>query len=56
MEAAIAALLGAGEVPEYERVKAEIAPPPQILAPEVHLTPPDLRVYDALIGREAVTV
>ena len=43
-------------MPEYERVKAEVAPTPKILAPEVHLTPPDLSVYDALIEREAVTV
>lgn len=55
-EAAIAALIEAGEVPEYQRVKAGIAPPPQISAPEVRLTPPDLRLYDALIEREAVSL
>lgn len=56
VEAAIAALIEAGEVPEYERVKAKVAPPPEIPTPEVHLEPPDLGLYDALIEREAVTV
>lgn len=55
VEAAIAALIEAGEVPEYERVKAKVAPPPEIPTPEVHLEPPDLGLYDALIER-AVTV
>jgi len=43
-------------VPEYEWVKAKVAPPPEIPTPEVHLEPPDLGLYDALIEREAVTV
>lgn len=40
VEAAIAVLLGAGEVPEYERVKAEGAPTPNIPAPQVYMEPP----------------
>jgi hypothetical protein len=56
VEAAIAALIEAGEVPEYERVKAKVAPPLEIQTHEVHLEPPDLGLYDALIERETVTV
>lgn len=56
VEAAIAALLEAGELPEYERVKAEVAPTPKIPAPQVHVAPPDLALYDALIEREEVAV
>ena len=54
VEAALTALLEAGEVPEYDRVKARVVtdePPP---CPEVHVALPDLGVYDALLTSEAV--
>ena len=52
--AALEALLEAGEVPEYESVKARVVPGEALACPEVHVTMPDLGVYDALLEGEGV--
>lgn len=39
-------------MPEYERVKAEVAPTPKIPALQIQVEPPDLALYDGLIERE----
>ena len=54
VEAALEALLEAGEVPEYESVKARVVPGEALACPEVHVTMPDLGVYDALLEGEGV--
>jgi transposase len=51
VEAALAALLEAGQVPEYDIVKARVKPAAPLPAPEVHIRPPDLGAYDALLGQ-----
>jgi transposase len=56
VEAALLALLEAGDVPEYEAVQAKVAPVPSLGCPEVQVDTPDLAVYDALLEREAVWV
>ena len=55
VEAALAALLDAGEVPEYEAVKARVKPAAPLSAPPVSVRMPDLAAYDALLSgsREA---
>lgn len=50
VETALATLLEAGTVPEYERVKARVQPAEPLAAPAVHVALPDLRAYDALLG------
>ena len=52
VEAALVALLEAGEVPEYERVKARAAPMQALPVPEVRVDVPDLSAYDALLNLE----
>jgi transposase len=54
VEAALSALLEAGEVPEHDVVKARVAPSFPLAVPEVHVDMPDLSAYDALLGREGV--
>lgn len=54
VEAALGALLEAGEVPEHDVVKARVAPTEVPTAPEVHVAPPDLALYDALLEGEGV--
>ncbi len=54
VEAALSALLEAGEVPEHDVVKARVAPSFPLAVPEVHVDTPDLSAYDALLGREGV--
>ncbi len=54
VETALAALLDASAVPEYEVVKARVQPAAPRSAPEVHVAMPDLRVYDALLAGEEV--
>jgi len=49
VEAALEALLEAGEVPEYEVVKAKVAPREPMACPQVHVPAPDLGQYDALL-------
>jgi hypothetical protein len=53
VEAALAEMLHAGEVPEYEAVKARVVPREPLAAPEVHVGTPDLREYDALLEEVA---
>ena len=54
VEAVLGALLEAGEVPEYESVKARVVPGEGLACPEVHVTMPDLSVYDTLLEGEGV--
>lgn len=49
VEAALEALLGAGQAPEYEAVKALAHPAELNACPEVHVPEPDLGLYDALL-------
>ena len=49
VEAALAALLDAGELPEYDQVKAQVAPTPNRACPHVCVDRPDLGAYDALL-------
>lgn len=54
VETVLDALFDEGQVPEYEVVKARVAPTPQLPCPEVHVAQPDLKAYDALLeGEEA---
>lgn len=54
VEAALAALLAAGQIPEYDVVKAQVKPATPLPAPDVRVRLPDLGAYDALLsGREA---
>jgi hypothetical protein len=50
VDAALSALLQAGEVPQFEQVKARVAPGPALGCPQVQVQQPDLRAYDALLG------
>jgi len=54
VEAALEVMLLAGELPEYESVKARVVPSEPQAAPEVHVSAPDLREYDALLQAEEV--
>ena len=54
VEAALSALLEAGEVPEHDVVKARVAPSFPLAVPEVHVDTPDLSAYDALLECEGV--
>jgi hypothetical protein len=54
VEAALAALLETGEVPEYDAVKARVVPAEPLPVPEVHVDTPNLGVYDALLGCQGV--
>lgn len=49
VEAALAALLEVGEIPEYEAVKAKVRPAEPSACPPVHVEVPDLGLYDALL-------
>lgn len=51
VEAALTDLLEAGQVPEYELVKARVKPETPLPVPEVHVRRPDLGAYDALLGQ-----
>ena len=55
VEAALAASLDAGAVPEYELVKSRVKPAAPLSAPPVRVRLPDLTAYDALLlgNREA---
>ena len=52
VEAALGALLQAGEIPEFERVKARVKPAAPQAVPEVRVRAPDLAAYDALLQRQ----
>ena len=54
MEAALSALLEAGEVPEHDAVKARVAPSSPLPVPEVHVDTPELSAYDALLESQGV--
>lgn len=54
VESALTSLLEAGVVPEYEVVKARVAPRAPIPGPPVYIAPPDLTVYDALLEAKEV--
>ncbi len=54
VEAALSALLEAGEVPDHDAVKARVAPSSPLPVPEVHVDTPDLSAYDALLECEGV--
>lgn len=55
VSAAITDLLGRGQVPSYDRVRALVEPQEPAACPELELVAPDLRAYDELIGsHEAV--
>ncbi len=54
VEAVLSVLLEAGEVPEYEAVKAKVRPAEPGACPEVHVQAPDLSVYDALLAHTGV--
>jgi hypothetical protein len=50
VEAALAKLLGEGQVPEYQRVLSMVDPGEAIPWPQIQIQPPDLTVYDQLIA------
>jgi hypothetical protein len=54
VEAALEGLLEADEVPEYDAVKARVAPTEPLVCPEVHVALPDLTAYDTLLEGEGV--
>lgn len=54
VEAALEVLLQAGEVPEFDRVKAQVRPRSPLPAPPVQVMAPNLAAYDALLGTEGV--
>ena len=54
VEAVLSVLLEAGEVPEYEAVKAKVRLAEPGACPEVHVQAPDLSVYDALLAHTEV--
>jgi hypothetical protein len=54
VEEALSKLLEEGTVPEYEAVKALVAPPKAIPYPQVEIPPPDLSIYDGLLREEAM--
>ena len=53
MESALAQSLTAGEVPSYERIRAQVMPAGLPPCPALAIPVPDLQGYDALIGAEA---
>ena len=55
VDAALGALLQAGEVPEFELVKARVKPTVAQPVPDVHVRMPDLAVYDSLLQRQGVS-
>ena len=55
VDAALGALLQAGEVPEFELVKARVKPTVPQPVPDVHVRMPDLAVYDSLLQRQGVS-
>ena len=55
VEAALAAMLEAGEVPESDAVKARIGAWPPPACPNVHVMMPDLAAYDTLLSGEEVS-
>lgn len=56
VEAALSRSLEDNQVPEYERVKAQVQPAAPLPAPEVHVTPPDLAAYDVLLSGQRARV
>ena len=54
VEAALEAMLQAGEVPESDAVKARIGALHSPQCPQVHVTTPDLDTYDELLSGEEV--
>ena len=54
VEQALAELLAAGEVPEYDRVKARVSPAPPTLPPPIALGALALDVYDELLETPAL--
>ena len=54
VEAALDELLEAGEVPEYEIVKARVHPAVPQPAPAIRVHRPDLAVYDALLNGQGI--
>lgn len=54
VEAALGDLLDADEVPEFDRVQAQVQPRSPLPVPPVHVAPPNLAAYDALLGTEEV--
>ena len=56
VEAALCALLAAGEIPEYERVKDRVKPTAPQPVPEVCVRSPDLATYDRLLEGQGVSV
>jgi hypothetical protein len=52
VEAALEVMLSAGELPEYDAVKARIVPAAPIACPSVRVALPDLSAYDALLQSE----
>jgi hypothetical protein len=53
VEQALAQALAAGELPDYDTIKAAVAPE-QPRCPDIELNAPDLNEYDALLVGEAV--
>ncbi len=54
VEAALGGLLEAGQVPEFDRVKALVKPTAPQPVPHVHVRAPDLAAYDALLQHREV--
>jgi hypothetical protein len=52
VEAALEAVLAAGEVPEYDAVKVRVVPRDLQTAPTINIAAPDLSAYDALLLAE----
>ena len=55
VDAVLALLLREGTVPDYDVVKARVAPALRATFPEVRVSMPDLKGFDAPIGTVAVT-
>ena len=55
VEAALAALLESGEVPEHAAVMARVGQQQPLACPEVRVVLPDLGIYDALLEAAGVT-
>ena len=54
VEAALGALLEAGEIPEFERVKARVKPTAPQPVPDVEVRASDLAAYDSLLQHQEV--
>jgi hypothetical protein len=52
VSAALQDLLGRGQLPSYELVRALVEPPELTACPELELVVPDLDAYDGLIGSQ----